>query len=292
MNGFRPNRLKERRNLIRFATPNWYSRETFLKPLRPMTHSAPPLPSATEFRGKVAVVTGGTDGLGRHLVRTLIDFGTDVFFCGLKEPSGDALAAELGPRAHFVECDLQDPEQTRAFIQRAGQFNNSIDYLVNNAAIDPRLAFKDATVADFDRLMSINLRPFFVASQSALPFMETGSGKAIVNVSTTNYMLGLTPFTLYNAAKSGIVGFTRSLARELGPLGIRVNCVSPGWIMTEKQLREHVSEQDKKDLLQAQSLKFLLTEAQVTPLTLFLLSQASGGITGQNIVVDGGKVMQ
>jgi NAD(P)-dependent dehydrogenase (short-subunit alcohol dehydrogenase family) len=105
-------------------------------------------------------------------------------------------------------------------------------------------------------------------------------------------MLGLEPFTLYNASKSGLVGFTRSLARELGPLGIRVNAVSPGWIMTEKQLREHVTEGDRRELLAAQSLKHLLTEAHVTPATLFLLSRSAAGITGQNLVVDGGKVMQ
>lgn len=108
---------------------------------------------------------------------------------------------------------------------------------------------------------------------------------------TTNWMLGLAPFTLYAAAKSGLLGFTRALARELGPERIRVNMVSPGWIMTEKQLRLHVTAQDKQDLLRDQSLPFLLTEAQVTPPVLFLLSAGAEGITGQNLVVDGGKLM-
>ena len=119
-----------------------------------------------------------------------------------------------------------------------------------------------------------------------------GTGRAIVNVATTNYLLGLAPFTLYNASKSGIIGFTRSLARELGPRGIRVNTVSPGWIMTEKQRREHASPRDRVELVQAQALKFLLTAEHVTPLTLFLLSRSAAGITGQNVVVDGGKFMQ
>jgi NAD(P)-dependent dehydrogenase (short-subunit alcohol dehydrogenase family) len=86
--------------------------------------------------------------------------------------------------------------------------------------------------------------------------------------------------------------FTRSLARELGPEGIRANMVSPGWIMTEKQLREHVSEQDKRDLLRDQCLKFLLEAPHVTPTVLFLLSSAACAVTGQNLVVDGGKYMQ
>jgi NAD(P)-dependent dehydrogenase (short-subunit alcohol dehydrogenase family) len=105
-------------------------------------------------------------------------------------------------------------------------------------------------------------------------------------------MFALEPFTLYNATKSGILGFTRSLARELGREGIRANMLSPGWIMTEKQLREHVREQDKADLVRDQSLKFLLEPHHITPTLLFLLSNAACAITGQNFVVDAGKYMQ
>ncbi len=250
------------------------------------------LPSAEEFRGKVAVVTGGSDGLGRDLVEALVSFRADVFFCARNAARGQKLAATLGPRAHFVPADLSDVAAAENFVRAATAFRGRIDYLVNNAAIDPRIEFARATAADFDRLIATNLRPYFVLTREAFPALKRGAGKAIVNISTTNYMLGLAPFTLYNASKSGILGFTRSLARELGPLGIRVNAVSPGWIMTRKQLREHVTAKDKTGLLEAQALKFLLRAGHVTPLTLFLLSRAATGITGQNIVVDGGKVMQ
>ena len=238
------------------------------------------------------MVTGGTSGLGQHLAAALAVLGADVFFCGTSAERGEAAERAIGPRGHFVRCDVRDPAAAAAFVQHAGQFAGRIDYLVNNAAVDPRIEFDKATVADFDRMIQTNLRPCFVVSQAALPWLEKGGGKAIVNVSTTNYMLGLSPFTLYNAAKSGIIGFTRSLARELGPRRIRVNTISPGWIMTGRQLREHVTEDDKRQLLRDQALPFLLTEEHVTPVTLFLLSKAAGGITGQNIVVDGGKVMQ
>jgi len=202
------------------------------------------------------------------------------------------LAAKLGRRAHFIQTDLSDPEAARLFVQQAAAFRGKIDYLVNNATIDPRIEFKGATVQDFDRLMAINLRPSFVISQTALPALLAGTGRAIVNIITTNYLCGDVPFTLYNASKSGILGFTRSLARELGSQGIRVSAVSPGWIMTERQMSEHASAHDRRKLVAAQSLKFPLTEEHVTPLTLFLLSHSSGGITGQNVVVDGGLVMQ
>jgi NAD(P)-dependent dehydrogenase (short-subunit alcohol dehydrogenase family) len=256
-----------------------------------MSPAIPVIPSREEFVDKVAVVTGGSDGIGRDLVASLVKLDADVFFCGRDPDKGRAVAAELGPRARFVACDLADSTATRAFVQTAGAFKGRIDYLINNAAIDPRIAFEEATEGDFDRLIAINLKPFFTGTQTALPFLKSGEGSAIVNIITTNYMLGLAPFTLYNASKSGLVGFTRSLARELGPLGIRVNAVSPGWIMTQKQLREHVTEDDRRELLSTQCLKYLLTEQHVTPATLFLLSRSAAGITGQNLVVDGGKVM-
>jgi NAD(P)-dependent dehydrogenase (short-subunit alcohol dehydrogenase family) len=254
--------------------------------------SPPQLVPPETFRGKVAVVTGGTDGLGRHLTRTLVSLGADVFFCGVNVKAGEDLVAEVGPQAHFVHVDLTDVQRTVAFINEAGGFRGHIDYLVNNAAIDPRCDFKDAKVEDFDLLVATNLRPYFVTSRAALPFLERGEGKAVVNMSTTNYMLGLPRFTLYAASKAGILGFTRSLARELGPLGIRVNSVAPGWIMTEKQLREHVTERDKRELMEDQALKFFLVEEHITPVTLFLLSPCAAAITGQNLIADAGKVMQ
>lgn len=255
--------------------------------------SAPtPFPFAREeFAGKTALITGGSDGLGRDLAHTLAACGTDVFFCARNRQRGEQAATEMGPHAHFIQADLAEVDQCRALVQQVGAAAGRLDFLVNNAAIDPRIEFTAITPADIDRLLSINLRPFLLVTQAALPLLQAGTGKAIVNVCTTNYMLGLSPFTLYNASKSAIVGFTRSLARELGPLGIRANTLSPGWIMTDKQLREHVSEQDKSDLLRAQSLKFLLESRHVTPATLFLLSSAACAITGQNLVVDGGKVM-
>jgi NAD(P)-dependent dehydrogenase (short-subunit alcohol dehydrogenase family) len=249
------------------------------------------MPEAAEFSRRVALVTGGTSGLGRHLVHTLCGMGEDVFFCGRREAPGRELEDLLGGKGHFVACDVSDAGQADTFVRAAGEFKGRIDHVVNNVADDRRIAFESATADDFDRAMSVNLRSYFTVARAALPYLKAGAGKAIVNIGTTNYMLGLSTFTVYNAAKSGIVGFTRSLARELGPVGIRVNMVSPGWIMTAKQLREHVGPGDREALLDAQCLKFLLTEEYVTPATLFLLSAAAAGITGQELVVDGGKVM-
>lgn len=251
----------------------------------------PPLPTADEFAGKVAVVTGGTDGLGKHLCAALIGLGADVHYCGRREELGRSLAEQWGTRAHFAPCDLADAAQATAFASQAGEFAGRIDYLVNNAAIDPVKPFQQIGIEEFDRIVAIDLRAFFIVTRAALPYLLKGDGKAIVNISTTNYMHGWPGATAYNAAKAGIVGFSRSLARELGPMGIRVNVVSPGWIMTGRQLAEKVSEADKRDLIATQCVKMLLTEQHITPVTLFLLSRASLGMSGQNVVVDGGKLL-
>ena len=247
---------------------------------------------ASDFSGRVAVVTGGSDGLGFDFCRALCEAGCEVYFCARNETRGAAAAAMLGPRAHFIRADLARPEDIEAFIARVSESAGRVDYLVNNIAVDDRIEV-DALTADIcDRMWEVNLRSYLLVTKACLPLLRAGEGKSIVSICTTNYMLGLDPFTLYNATKSGIIGFTRSLARELGPEGIRANTVSPGWIMTAKQLREHVTEQDKLDLLNAQALKFLLAPEHVTPAVMFLLSSAAAAITGQNLVVDGGKFMQ
>ncbi len=147
-----------------------------------MSDTVPPLPDPAEFRDRVAVVTGGANGLGRHLAQTLIGFGADVFFCGRNASAGRELAGRWGSRAHFVCCDLADAEATRAFVAEAGKLRGHLDYLVNNAAIDPVVPFEESKLEDFDRILAINLRSYFVAAQAALPFLKAGRGKAVVNL--------------------------------------------------------------------------------------------------------------
>lgn len=247
---------------------------------------------APEFAGRVAVVTGGSDGLGLDFCGALCAVGCEVYFCARNAERGEAAAVTLGTRAHFFAADLGRPEQVQAFADHVRQAEGRVDYLVNNVAIDDRIGFDEVGLEACERMWQVNLRSHLLTTHACLDLLRLGEGKSIVNIGTTNWMLGLEPFTLYNATKSGLIGFTRSLARELGRENIRANMVSPGWIMTDKQIREHVSEQDKADLLRDQSLKFLLEPQHVTPTVLFLLSSAAGAITGQNLVVDGGKLME
>lgn len=240
----------------------------------------------------IAVITGGSDGLGLDFCRGLLEIGCQVHFCARNEPRGRAAAESLGPGAHFHRADVAEPADITAFAAAVGELTGRVDYLVNNVAVDDRLALDDLDAAACDHMWATNLRSYLLTTRAFLDLLRAGEGRSIVNVCTTNYMLGLDPFTLYNATKSGIVGFTRSLARELGPEGIRANTVSPGWVMTRKQLARHVTPRDQSDLLEAQALKFLLAPEHVTPAVLFLLSPAAAAITGQNLVVDCGKFMQ
>jgi NAD(P)-dependent dehydrogenase (short-subunit alcohol dehydrogenase family) len=254
------------------------------------TQPLPPLlPTPSEFTGKIALVTGGSKGIGAHLSASLAKLGADVFFCGRDEKAGKKLARKIGKRGHFIQCDLASNDGPADFAKAAGAFKGRIDYLVNNVATDPVGEFEKVSHELFEKIWRVDMRSYFFCAQAALPFLEKGTGKAVVNISTTSYLLGWPDATAYDSAKGGIVGFSRCLARYLGPRGIRVNTLSPGWIMTERQLREKVSQHDKDDLLATQCVKELMTEAHVTPATLFLLSRAAAGIAGQNLVVDGGK---
>jgi len=244
----------------------------------------------SEFTGRIAVVTGGSSGIGRAVALELAACGATV--CSCSRTGGTDTENYGNGKIINAVCDLSIPGELAQWMQSILDRFGKVDYLVNNVAFDGRVDFDDANEAEFEKFIAVNLRSAFLASRAALPGLRAGSGKAVVNLGTTNWMLGLSPFTLYSCAKSGLLGFTRALARELGREMIRVNMVSPGWIMTDKQLTEYVTEQDKADLLRDQALPFLLHEKDVVPVIKFLLSRAAGAMTGQNLVVDGGKLMQ
>lgn len=245
------------------------------------------------FKEKVAIVTGGSSGIGKAIVTALAEAGSRVWFCSRNPLEENAFPPELTARLNHRICDITDPDACAAFVRNVMEKENKIDFLVNNAAHDGRVELQDADSDTFDRFIAVNLKAAVTMTRLAEPGLAAGTGKAIVNLGTTNWMLGLQPFTLYSAAKSGLIGFTRAAARELGKKhGIRVNMISPGWVMTAKQLELYVTEQDKQDLLRDQSLEFLLLEEHITQPILFMLSSASSAVTGQNLVVDGGKFMQ
>ncbi len=235
-----------------------------------------------DLEGKNVLVTGGAAGIGKAMVRAFAGQGATVHFCDVESRAGRLLEAELGRNARFSEVDLLRPEAVREWIAPIAP----IGALVNNAAADPRIPFDRMTVEEWDVLFARNLRAYFLAAQAALPSMAEGS--AVLNFSSITFHQTPREMTAYVSTKAGIQGFTRSLARELGDRSIRVNTLSPGWIMTERQRRQFVTPEVEETILTSQCIPRLIQPEEVADVALFLCSAASRAVTGQELLVDRG----
>lgn len=235
--------------------------------------------------GKVVVLTGGANGIGESTVRAFERQGARVYFCDIDT---QAARSKFGftPRIHFRQVDLTDENQIIDWIKQIGEREGHIDILINNAAKDPRIPLDQTTVAQWDDLIQTNLRSYFLMIREVTKWMPGGA--AIVNLSSLTFHEGPANMSAYVATKAGIQGLTRSLARELGPKRIRVNTVSPGWVMTERQLKMYVTPAVKKLVRAMQCIPDLMQPGELSQVILFLSSGASAGMTGQELLVDRG----
>jgi NAD(P)-dependent dehydrogenase (short-subunit alcohol dehydrogenase family) len=237
----------------------------------------------------VVVVTGGAGGIGRAMVEAFARQRSRVFFCDVDEAAGRELAAE-SDGVDFQKVDLADPVQPVDWVAKIANKTQRIDVLVNNAARDPRIPLAEMTVAAWDDLFALNLRAYFLMAQSVAPWMDKHGG-AMVNFSSLVHHLPSALMPAYVATTSGIIGLTRALARDLGHRRIRVNTLAPGWVMTERQMAEYVTPEAQKRLLhEQQSIPELISPAEVADVALFLASDASRAMTGQELLVDRGWV--
>ncbi len=246
-----------------------------------------------DLAGRSVFITGGGSGIGAALTEGFVAQGAQVAF--VQRSDASAFAAGIGARHGstplFIACDLTDVAALRTAMAQAAQAHGPITVLVNNAANDQRHAIEGYTVADWDRSQAINLRPHFFTAQAALPGMRSAGGGSIVNFSSVSYMMGNGGYASYVAAKAGITGLTRGLARDLGPDNIRVNALMPGWVLTPRQLDKWATPEALKAHLDRQCLKEHLVERDIVDATLFLASNTSRMMTGQALVVDGGVVV-
>jgi NAD(P)-dependent dehydrogenase (short-subunit alcohol dehydrogenase family) len=245
-----------------------------------------PNPIYPDLSGRTALVTGGATGIGAAIVEAFVAQGMVVHFADIDETSGEALAARLGENCHFNRVDVTQAAQVQAWIDGVGAARGAVDVLVNNAAQDTRARFDELTPDEWDRLVGVNLRPHFLTLHSALPYLRAGS--SVINLGSVTFNLGFAGLSAYVASKGGIVGLTRALARELGPRGVRVNCLAPGWTMTERQLRDYVTPETMDFVKKVQSLPDLLQPEEIAQSALFLASRASSAITGQTLLADKG----
>jgi NAD(P)-dependent dehydrogenase (short-subunit alcohol dehydrogenase family) len=247
-----------------------------------------------DLKGKRVFITGGGSGIGAYLTAAFALQGARVSFVSLREEPArllcDQIEEHTGVRPHFSSCDIRDLPAFETALGAAVAEMGGLDVLVNNAARDTRHTIDSLTPEQWDDSLNTNLRPQFFAMQRAAREMEKAGAGSIINVGSNSANLALTGYPAYVTAKAAIVGLTRAAARELGEKNIRVNALIPGWIMTERQKRLWVTEEALAECMAEQSLKFAIQGEDLVESALFLASRASRAITGQELIIDGGRV--
>ena len=237
--------------------------------------------------GKTAIVTGAATGIGAATAMLLAERGARVLAAGLQPEQLEATVAAIGGDAIAVHADVSDPAQIEA-VAEAAQREGGADILVNNAAIYPLGPWHEADAAQWDAVYATNVRGYFLLAKAVRPQMLARGGGAIVNVASVTFYWGEALLASYVASKGAVIGFTRALAREAGPEGIRVNAVAPGAFPTAAT--EIHADQEKlwNDVLAAQSLKRRGECEDVARAIAFFAGSDSGFVTGQTLLVDGG----
>jgi NAD(P)-dependent dehydrogenase (short-subunit alcohol dehydrogenase family) len=250
-------------------------------------------PTYPDLKGRTALVTGGADGIGRAAVAALARQGMRVGFIDIAADAGRTLEAELratGADVAFAHADLRDLKTTLSAVDSLQAQLGPVAILVNNAGHDERHAFASVTPDYWDDRLAVNLRPMMFLAQKLAPGMAALGGGAIVNLSSTSWMKRSVDLIAYTTAKSAVIGLTRSLARELGGDRIRVNCVTPGWVMTPRQRAERLTPERWAQAQEQQAIKGAIEPEDIAAMILFLASDASRMCTGQNFIVDAGTV--
>ena len=246
------------------------------------------------LRDRVVLVTGGASGIGAEEVTQFARQGAKVAFIDVADDAAEGLVAALRQEGLaaplYVRCDLRDIPALQAAIADVARLLGPVGVLVNNAANDQRHDYESVSVDFWDERMATNLRHQFFAIQAVAPMMRQAGGGSIINFGSISWHTNQGGMPAYTTAKAGIEGLTKGMARDLGEHGIRVNCVIPGWIMTQRQIDLWLTPQAEADLLRAQCLKAKLVPADVARMVLWLASDDSRMCSAQLWVVDGGRI--
>lgn len=261
--------------------------------------AAPAAPAYAHYpslRDRVVFISGGSSGIGAELVRAFAAQSAKVAFCGTKPEGGAALSEELKTSGlaapWYAACDVRDTEAYQLLLKRVIDELGPVRVLVNNAGRDDRHTMEEVTPAYWDERLALNLKHYFFAIQAVAPAMAAAGGGSIINMGSVSWMRGRPNLVGYTTAKAGILGLTRTLARELGGRNIRVNALVPGAIVTDRQTTLHRDPAADQAFLEAQCLKIRLDPGHVARPTLFLAADDSNGITGQHVLVDAGIAQQ
>ena len=245
-----------------------------------------------DLAGRRVFITGGGSGIGAELVVAFARQGTKVAFIDINDQASESLvdrlkAEDLTP-PWWRRVDVRDIAALQASIADAARVLGDFDILVNNVASDDRHAFCEVTSDYFDQRMAINQRPAFFAIQAVLAGMHRRRGGSIINLGSIGWQSKSGGYPCYALAKSSVNGLTRGLARELGAYRIRINTVSPGWVMTKRQVEQWLDAEGLRELEHNQCLPDRIEPADVAAMVLFLASSEARMCTAQEFVVDAG----
>jgi NAD(P)-dependent dehydrogenase (short-subunit alcohol dehydrogenase family) len=249
-----------------------------------------------DLAGMPVLITGGASGIGEALVAAFAAQKARVAAIDINaerlRQTAEAIRSQTGVKIETACVDLRDVPTLRAAAAELAAKTGTFRTLVNNAGDDARHPWRDMTPELWDERFAVNARHQFFAAQAVAPAMGEAGGGSIVNLGSISWMFGAAGLIAYTTAKSAIMGLTKSLARELGGLRIRVNSVAPGWVLTEKQIARANAEDPAKfkAYLDRQCLKEHLEPADVAKLALWLSSAESQRCTGQTFVLDAGVV--
>ena len=246
------------------------------------------------LKGRSVFITGGGSGIGESLVEHFCAQGSRVAFIDLADEPSRRLVARIeakgDPAPYFIPGDLRDIEVLRAAIAEASRRNGPIAALCNNAGNDDRHRTEDVTVDYWNDRMAVNVRHQFFAAQAVRPEMKAQGGGSIINFGSITWLVGDGDCPAYVTSKAAITGMTRALAREFGPDRIRVNCMLPGWVMTERQMRLWLTSEGERQIAERQCLPDRLYPPDIARMALFLAADDSRMCSSQQFIVDGGWV--
>jgi NAD(P)-dependent dehydrogenase (short-subunit alcohol dehydrogenase family) len=246
------------------------------------------------LKDKIVVISGGASGIGEGIVEAFAEQGARIAFLDIQDEPAHALVARLTAAGHptplYYHCDLTDIAAVRSTCARITQQLGPASVLINNAGNDTRHDLDEVTEEMWDRILNLNVKHQFFLAQALLPGMRAQKSGSIINLSSISWLIPSTDLPAYVTAKAAIVGLTRALAHRVGMDGVRVNCVLPGCIWTERQRKLWFTPEYAAQMMERQALKIELKPADVARMILFLAAGDSAGITNQSFVVDAGWV--
>lgn len=239
---------------------------------------------------KVAIITGAAGGLGKAFAIAFAKEGAKIAVCDKNFKGATETANEIGENAIAIEVDVANETSTQTMAKKVIEKFGKIDILINNAAIYAtiqRKPFYEISESEWDLVMNVNLKGVWMVSKAVFPYMKAANYGKIINISSATVMSGSPQWSHYVASKGGVIGFTRSMAKEVGDFNINVNAIAPGFTLTDASLS--LMENAQKYGVDRGAIKRPSSAEDIVGTALYLASSASDFVTGQTIVVDGGK---